>query len=209
MTIDNLMLTVHRVPEITLNTGTDWVAILGSMAAIIAVVVGSIYNASSFKKTIISQETIAKKNVAFQENRSRSEFLAKSRLEWIALIREQVAHFLSLGQSVHDLSKYVKDTSSVSGVDKDKAFDVPDESLKLRRTELYDKLAKARLHFAQLELLLSPNDMNSKKLVSAMSDYIQAACEYRGIVDKGQAVVSVTQEILRREWDKVSTMEVP
>ena len=71
MTIENVMLTVSRVPELTLNTGTDWVAILSSAAAIVAVVAGSIYNANSFKKTIVSQERIAENNASFQKAQSK------------------------------------------------------------------------------------------------------------------------------------------
>ncbi|MEX5606867.1 hypothetical protein ABFV58_02430 [Pseudomonas protegens] len=207
MTIENVMLTVNRVPELILNTGTDWVAILSSAAAIVAVVAGSIYNASSFKKTIVSQERIAENNASFQKAQSKSEFLAKSRLDWVAIFREQVAHFLSLGHSVHNVSQYIVDAAWVVAGDTLKDFDKSKDLYEIRFSDYSDKLAKARLHFAQLELLLSPNDPNSSRLVSAMNDYIQAACNYEKIVDKGQEIVNITQEILRREWEKVKAME--
>lgn len=207
MTIENVMLTVSRVPELALNTGTDWVAILSSAAAIVAVVAGSIYNASSFKRTIVSQERIAENNASFQKAQSKSEFLAKSRLDWIAIFREQVAHFLSLGHSVHNVSQYIIDTAWVVAGDSRMDFDKSKDLYEIRFADYSDKLAKARLHFAQLELLLSPNDPNSSRLVSAMNDYIQAACKYEKIVDKGQDIVNITQEILRREWKKVKAME--
>ena len=207
MTIENVMLTVNRVPELILNTGTDWVAILSSAAAIVAVVAGSIYNASSFKKTIVSQERIAENNASFQKAQSKSEFLAKSRLDWVAIFREQVAHFLSLGHSVYNVSQYIVDAAWVVAGDTLKDFDKSKDLYEIRFSDYSDKLAKARLHFAQLELLLSPNDPNSSRLVSAMNDYIQAACNYEKIVDKGQEIVNITQEILRREWEKVKAME--
>ncbi len=207
MTIDNLMLTVSRVPELILNIGTDWVAILSSIAAIVAVVAGSVCNANSFKKTIVSRERIADNNASFQRAQSKSEFLAKSRLEWVAIFREKVASFLSLGHSVHNVSQYIIDTAWVVAGDARKDFDKSQDLYEIRFADYSDKLAKARLHFAQLELLLSPTDPNSSRLVSAMNDYIQAACMYEKIVDKGQEVVSITKEILRREWVKVKAME--
>ncbi|MBI6911087.1 hypothetical protein [Pseudomonas palleroniana] len=206
MTIDNVMLTVNRVPEIVLSTGTDWVAILSSMAAIVAVVAGTVYNSKSFKKTVISQEKIAQDNVEFQKEQSRSEFLAKSRLEWIAIFREQVAHFLSLGHNVYNVSEYIVNSDWVTG-DTLEEFKKSKELYEIRYAEYTDKLAKARLHFAQLELLLSPNDTNSPLLISAMNSYLDLASQNGRIIDKGQEVVEITQAILRREWVKVKAME--
>ncbi|WP_307945071.1 hypothetical protein [Pseudomonas mosselii] len=208
MGIDNMMLTLHRVPELhaVVDTGTDWVALVGSLTAVVAVVAGSMYNAYSFKKTIISQENLAENNTNFLREQSKAEFLARSRLEWIALFREHVSTFLSLGNSVHAVSQYIVDTSWVKGNTREE-FKASTELYDIRYTEFGDKLAKARLHFAQLELLVSPNDDESEKLIDAMSKYIHAACSFEPIADKGQVIVGITQSILRKEWAKVKEMK--
>ncbi|MDD1152686.1 hypothetical protein M5G25_30920 [Pseudomonas sp. TNT2022 ID357] len=208
MGIDNLMVTLHRVPELhaVVETGTDWVALLGSLAAVVAVVAGSAYNAYSFKKTIISQEKLAEDNAGFLREQSKSEFLAKSRLDWIALFREHVSSFLSLGHSVYTVSEYIVDTSWVKGRTREE-FKASTELYEIRYAEFSDKLAKARLHFAQLELLVSPNGEETETLINSMNEYIQAACSFEKIVDKGQKIVEITQRILRKEWAKVKEMK--
>lgn len=208
MAIESLMLTLHRVPELhaVVDTGTDWVALVGSLTAVVAVVAGSMYNAFAFKKTIISQEELAESHFDFLREQSKAEFLAKSRLEWIALFREHVSNFLSLGNSVHAVSQYIVDPSWVKG-DTREEFKASTDLYDIRYTEFTDKLAKARLHFAQLELLISPNGDESVKLIDAMNDYIQAAYSSQRIVDKGQVVVDITQSILRKEWAKVKEMK--
>ncbi|KWV85297.1 MULTISPECIES: hypothetical protein [Pseudomonas] len=208
MGIDNLMVTLNRVPELhaIVETGTDWVALLGSLTAVVAVVAGSAYNAYSFKKTIISQEKMAEDNAKFLREQSKSEFLAKSRLDWIAIFREHVSNFLSLGNSVYAVSQYIVDVSWVKG-DAREEFKASTALYDIRYAEFTDKLSKARLHFSQIELLISPNGEESEKLIRAMNEYIQAACSYTKIVDRGQAVVDITQRILRDEWVKVKEMK--
>lgn len=206
MGIENLMVTVSRVPELVVNTGTDWVAILGSLAAIVAVVAGSMYNAYAFKNTINSQERITDRNFNFLKSQSKGEFIAKSRLEWIALFREHVAAFLAMGTSVHSVSQYIVDVSWVRG-DNLQDFNKSKELYEIRYTEFADKMAQARLHFAQLELLVSRTREDSSELIDAMSKYISAACAYIPIVDKGQRVVEITQKILHDEWVKVKRMD--
>jgi hypothetical protein len=204
--IENLMVAVSRLPELVVDTGTDWVAILSSLAAIVAVVAGSIYNAYAFKKTISSQERIANSNFDFLRNQSKGEFLAKSRLEWIAIFREHVAAFLAMGTSVHSVSQYIVDVSWVRG-DTPQDFNKSKELYDIRYTEFADKMAQARLHFAQLELLVSRSRDDSSDLIDAMSKYITAASAYKPIVDKGQRVVEITQKILYDEWVKVKGMD--
>lgn len=206
MGIENLMVAVSRVPELVVNTGTDWVAILSSLTAIVAVVAGSMYNAYAFKKTISSQERIADSNFTFLNSQSKGEFLAKSRLEWIAIFREHVAAFLAMGTSVHSVAQYIVDVSWVRG-DNPQDFNKSKELYDIRYTEFADKIAQARLHFAQLELLVSRTREDSSILIDAMSEYITAASTYKPIVDKGHRVVEITQKILDDEWGKVKRMD--
>lgn len=206
MGIENLMVTVSRVPELVVDTGTDWVAILSSLTAIVAVVAGSMYNAYAFKKTISSQENITDSNFTFLKNQSKGEFLAKSRLEWIAIFREHVAAFLAMGTSVHSVSQYIVDVSWVRG-DNLQDFNRSKELYEIRYTEFADKMAQARLHFAQLELLVSRTREDSSELIDAMSIFISAVSAHKPIVDKGQRVVDITQKILHDEWIKVKGMD--
>lgn len=206
MAVDAMMLGLYTIPKLEIDSGTDWVALCGSLAAVVAVVAGSWYNAHSFKKTILSQEDLAEKNVQFLREQSKSEFLARSRLEWIALFREHISSFLSLGASVYAVASDVVDPKWVGGDTKDE-FDKSKGIYELKYAEYVDKLAKTRLHFAQIELLVSPNAPDSSDLINAMNRYVEAVSRGTSNVYEGQMVVHITRQILQREWNKVKDMK--
>lgn len=184
MTIDNLMVTLNRLPPLRVDTGTDWVTLFGFLVTVIAVVTAAWYNSYTFKI-----------NAQAYQKQSKSEFLAKSRLEWIALFREHVSAFLAQGEGVYEAAKAMR----IEGL-------VANDAVCQKPGEFADQLAKARLHLAQIELLVSPNSSDSPALVEAMNEYLAAAVQHEEISAKGQVLVNMTQRVLAREWDKVKEM---
>ena len=208
MGIENLMVTLYRVPEIkaVVDTGTDWVTLFGFLLTAIAVVAGSIYNSSTFQRTISSQEKLAERNALALRYQSKTEALAKSRQEWINTLREEVAGILSVGNDVYTLSQAIVDTSWVQGATVEE-FRKNQDIYEAKYAEFSSKLSRARFHFAKIELLVNPNEVESKELLAALNDYVQAAASYSKIIDIGGVVVAKAQTILKNEWIKVKHME--
>jgi len=188
MAIDNLMVTLNRLPPLRVDTGTDWVTLFGFLVTVIAVVTAAWYNSYTFKI-----------NAHAYRKQSKSEFLAKSRLEWIALFREHVSAFLAQGEGVYEAAKAMRIEGTLPGL-------VVNDAVCPKPREFADQLAKARLHLAQIELLVSPNSSDSPALVEAMKEYLAAAVQHEEISAKGQVLVNMTQRVLAREWSKVKEM---
>ncbi|WP_338919255.1 hypothetical protein V0M98_17730 [Pseudomonas silesiensis] len=208
MAIENLMVTLHRLPEIkaVVDTGTDLVTLFGFVLTAIAVIVGALYNSHTFKVSVESQERVAEGSARLLRDQGRAEAIAVSRQQWINSLRDEISHFLSLGYDVHTLAQFINDTSWVSNV-KTAQFEKNKELYDLRYTDFSKKVALARFHFAKVELFLNPKEPESAELISAMSEYINAAVAYRSVQDIGDRTVAISQKILKKEWEKVKRME--
>ena len=203
-----MVVTLHRVPEIkaVVDTGTDWVTLFGFLLTAIAVVVGALYNTSTFKRSVASQESLAERSSKALRDQSKAEALARSRQEWINSLREEVASFLSLGTDIHTLSQSVIDASWVKG-DSIEELNQNKDMYERKYSEFSAKVARARFHFAKIELLINPSEIESKELLHSLNDYIAAASKYSKYIDIGNVVVAKAQVILKNEWIKVKHME--
>ncbi|NWF12487.1 hypothetical protein HX785_02220 [Pseudomonas reactans] len=207
MSIENLMVTLNRLPELNLNSSTDWVAVCSFAATAVVVAVGAFYNAYVFKGTVKGQENIAKVNFEFLKEQSKAEFLAKSRLKWVETLRDEVSLFLSLGASVQAVAQFIVNTDWMVGLTPDE-IKQNQELYSLRYSEFTSALAKGRMHFSKVELLLNLNNKDEEVLMQAMSDYILAAAKSEAINHLGTDVTIAARKILMREWDSVKSMAV-
>jgi hypothetical protein len=206
--IENLMVTLHRLPEIkaVVDTGTDLVTLFGFVLTAIAVIVGALYNTHTFKRSVESQERVAKGSAEVLRAQGRSEAIAMNRQQWINGLRDELSHFLSLGYDVHTLAQFIVDTTWMdSSIPEDQAKNL--ELYRLRYSDFSDKVARSRFHFAKVELFLNPAEAESKELVDIMSEYISEAVTYGDILDSGNRAVMAAQVILKNEWEKVKKME--
>ncbi|MDR6949819.1 hypothetical protein J2Y39_004444 [Pseudomonas sp. 2957] len=206
--IENLMVTLHRLPEIkaVVDTGTDLVTLFGFVLTAIAVIVGALYNTHTFKRSVESQERVAKGSAEVLRAQGRSEAIAMNRQQWINGLRDELSHFLSLGYDVHTLAQFIVDTTWMdSSIPEDRAKNL--ELYRLRYSDFSDKVARSRFHFAKIELFLNPAEAESKELVDIMSEYISEAVAYGDILDSGNRAVMAAQVILKNEWEKVKKME--
>ena len=207
MSIENLMVTLNRLPELNLNSSTDWVAVCSFAATAVVVAVGAFYNAYVFKGTVKGQENIAKDNFDFLKEQSKAEFLAKSRMKWVETLRGEVSLFLSLGASVQAAAQFVVNRDWMVGL----TFEEIQRNLeqyKMHYSEFSSALAKGRMHFSKVELLLDLNNKDEEVLIQAMSSYIQAAAKNDAINELGIEVTIAARKILMREWDSVKSMSV-
>ncbi|MNY02948.1 hypothetical protein D3C86_1355430 [compost metagenome] len=209
MSIENLMMTIHRVPKIELDTGTDWTAVwtaVGTSLATIAVVlITTVYTAYSFRKTTKAQKELADAQEASRIAHSKAEAVARSRQEWINSLRDAVALFLASGNEVSAASEKLHNRTRV----------VPESQQDvLHAQDLYDKLyseftaslTTARLHYAKVQLYTNPVEKETEALISAMNEYINAASIRKPTADLGNTVVSIAQKIIKNEWVRVKSM---
>ncbi len=209
MSIENLMMTIHRVPKIELDTGTDWTAIwtaIGTSLATIAVVlITTLYTAYSFRKTMKAQKELADKQEASRIAHSKAEAVARSRQDWINSLRDAVASLISAGDDLASASKNLYERKSVT----------PQSDQDVQRSQdLYDQLyidvarslTTAKLHYSRIQLYTNPTEIETYELLAAMNEYIQASMLRKPTADLGNAVVRIAQKIIKNEWIRVKEM---
>lgn len=210
MSIENLMMTIHRVPKLVLDTGTDWTAVwtaVGTSLATIAVVlITTFYTGYSFRKTIKAQKEVADALEASRIAHSKAEAVARSRQDWINSLRDAVASFIATGDELSASSNKLHNRPSLP----------PETQEDVHRSQdLYDKLyseysqslSTAKLHYARVQLYTNPAEAESEELLLAMNAYVNACAGRMPSADLGNAVVEVAQRIIKKEWVRVRAMQ--
>lgn len=210
MSIENLMMTIHRIPKIELDTGTDWTAVwtaVGTSLATIAVVlITTLYTAYSFRQTIKAQKKLADTQEASRIAHSKAEAVARSRQEWINSLRDAVATFIATGDNVSSSSNKLHDRQPL----------IPETQADvLHAQDLYDRLysefaqslSTAKLHYAKVQLYTNPAEKETEELLSAMNAYLEACSKRSPSAALGNAVVEVAQRIIKKEWLRVRDMK--
>lgn len=210
MSIENLMMTIHRVPKIELDTGTDWTAVwtaVGTSLATIAVVlITTLYTAYSFRKTIKAQKELADAQEASRIAHSKAEAVARSRQEWINSLRDAVALFIATGDDVSSSSNKLHGRQPLipeTQADVHHAQDIYDRLY----SEYAQSLSTAKLNYAKVQLYTNPTEKETGDLLSAMNAYLEACSKRNPSADLGNAVVEVAQRIIKKEWLRVRDMK--
>lgn len=209
MSIENLMMTIHRVPKIELDTGTDWTAVwtaVGTSLATIAVVlITTLYTAYSFRKATKAQKELADAQEASRIAHSKAEAVARSRQEWINSLRDAVASFVATGDDLSAASRKLHDRTSVAPETQEDVRYSQDLYDRLY-SEFAQRLSTAKLHYAKVQLYTNPIENETEELILAMNAYINAASLRKPTADLGNAVVRVAQQIIKNEWVRVKAM---
>lgn len=209
MGIENLMMTVNRVPRIELDTGTDWTAVwtaVGTSFATIAVVlVTTMYTAYSFRKTIRAQKELAEAQEASRIAHSKAEAVARSRQEWINSFRDVVASFITAGEDLATAS-----TKIINKYDPTPRMEQvllraknPDDPL---YAEVYRIVLAANLLRYKVQLYTNPNENETGELLMAMDAYIEESMQAMSNSELCGDVVRITQKIIKTEWVRVKEM---
>jgi len=209
MGIENLVMTLNRVPKIELDSGTDWTAVwtsVGTSLATIAVVlITTVYTAYSFRRSIRAQKELADAQEASRIAHSKAEAIARSRQAWINTLRDAVASFIATGDALNASSRKLHDRTKIAPENRE---DV------LRSQQLYDQLysevtqnfATSKLHYSIVQLHTNPTESETEELLTAMNAYISAAMNRGPTADLGNRVVSIAQAIIKKEWVRVKAM---
>lgn len=209
MSIENLMMTIHRVPKIELDTGTDWTAVwtaVGTSLATIAVIlITTLYTAYSFRKTIQAQRDLADAQEASRIAHSKAEAVARSRQDWINSFRDAVASLIATGDDLASASSKLHKRAPLEPEtlqDVQRSEDLYDQLY----TEFTSSLSTAKLHYSRVQLYTNPTEKETAELIVAMNEYIQASASCKPTADLGNTVVGVAQRIIKNEWVRVKEM---
>lgn len=192
MTIENMMLTIHRVPEIVLNTGTDYKILAGFALTALAVLAGSWATAYTFKKTVVSQGDIATAGA-----------IRSSRQAWINEFRDACANYVAAVLQISDLR-----TQRAEWLAEKRVHMTPLAAFQFFEKENpqwagYSSVAvhQARMIRAKLELMLNPDEQETMDLLTSLDEaYVGAATDVDDLSELCDAVVTRAQKIIKAEW---------
>ncbi|MGF6125149.1 hypothetical protein QF019_000338 [Pseudomonas frederiksbergensis] len=199
MTIDNVIMTLNRIPEIkaTIDTGTDWKILGGFVLTALAVALGSFVTAFTFKRTVKSQEKLA-----------RAVAIKDSRQAWINELREACADYIAaigmLQYQADNKSVYQVFIDKVTREDASKAAElVASWELDKRRTKQSALALKAKI-----EMLSNPNEADFQNLIHLVGEAISRSEKVDGgSKETCEGIVSRSQIILKSEWNRAKNME--
>lgn len=199
MPIENVMMTVNRLPEMraVIDTGTDWVNLGGFLLTVLAVALGSIVTIITFKRTVRSQEGLA-----------RAVAIKDSRQTWINDLRMTCAEYVA----AIDVLQYQTDKKKIYQIFVDKVTkEDPSKAAELVASwELESRRVKqaALALKARIELLSNPNEANFKELVELTNEAINRTEKLDGDSETTcEAIIAKAQIILKAEWNRAKNME--
>lgn len=197
MTIENVMMTLNRIPEIkaVVDSGTDWKVLYGFAATALIVVLGAVVTIYTFRRTVAGQEKITK-----------SLAIKDSRQAWINELRtacsEYVAAIMMLNaqrKNAPEFNNYVM--TMVSDEASSKAIMEWNKTKQEFQTSILILKAK-------ITLLSNPSEALFMDLIKAVesankkADTIDSNVE--GECDK---IIEFAQKILKIEWDRTRRLE--
>ncbi|MFV0448029.1 MAG: hypothetical protein ACK5MF_06155 [Vibrio sp.] len=220
---------VKEVPELTLITSTDWIAI-GSMIVTVIIVVAAAWFQVYQAKEVAKQ---TRQQLEAEQDLRRRQFIAQSRREWIETLRNEVSEFLSTASEYHTYIIGTYHNTYHSPIQERQRDFI------LNSVALSNKLLNIR---ERIELLLNPkpNDKKIKGKVSitelnldveltyALNKVLKQLSDIREIVENESnvdvllepiadmnktyidlldAVKAYAKVILKNEWERVKRLE--
>lgn len=196
MAFDAMMLGVYRIPEITVNSGTDWVTLFGFLLTSIAVIAGSIVTVWTFKGTVRSQENLAK-----------SVSLKQSRQDWINELRNCCAEYVACVMALQSQRINLEGRSAYLNL---LQVENPTAALQMAHdinADLKDLRLRAFTLKSKITLLSNPVEPDFQKLSEAVEEcMVRAEVLNSNILEPCGLLTSVAQTILKKEWDRAKNM---
>jgi len=176
---------------IKISQQTNWNLYLLPLATIISVLAGTTLSLRTIK--IKSDESISalegsnrnlvninNKSIFEEHERSQKTIIANNRQEWINELRDEITRFLT----VVALIPPSQELTQISEIEQKSLW----------------------LHNYKIQLLLNPNEDDHIELVGKIKDEINnlIACNEETLISD---IISISQKILKREWDRVKSFE--
>jgi len=213
-------LAVSEMPpfEISLSSSPDVAAIvlacLSFFIACFVIFVAARSTREDHKSMIISQAKIASEKNELEDKKSKRDMISGSRRVWINSLRDEVSNLLASFQQLRAYS-YLQSSKNeairiYSQSGKPKTEEVQDVMLKMtnsipndieQKTKYYYKIAE---HKSKIQLLLNPEEKLSQDLINAINKFDNNFNEIEENPNTDiEEVISITQSILKKEWDRV------
>lgn len=206
---------VEELPKLAIDTGFDLTTFLGFLVTMVVFALGTwlaMRNADKnsevqrdlLRLSLDSQAKSLSEQIKSQEKISKSNALKTSRQEWINSLRSEISHLLSVANEIHTLAYDVRDPK-IRGETSEQLHDsFRDHSAK--SDKFYAFVAKARYHVSNIQLHLNPAESESQALLGHIDVLIEDAYNNKRIVDHVEAIIKVSQVILKKEWVRVKEM---
>jgi len=199
LTIENMVVTLNRVPEIKaiVDSGTDLTVMFGFILTAIAVIVGAGVSIYTFKKTANSQMSLAKA-VALKE----------SRQAWINELRDTCADYIAaiallqvhaIGTKSHgEFIQLVKDHDPAVAAGLKETWEGEKRKLMMTAFSLSSKI----------QLLSNPKEPDFVSLKDEVLSALTHASTPESVAyDNCGNIVEIAQKILKTEWNRVKEMQ--
>lgn len=204
--MDAMMLWFYSIPEIKLNTGTDWLALAGVVLTGAIVAIGALTTIKNFKASTDSQERIAERNAAEQLEHSKAQNVAKNRQEWINSLRMSVSEFIAACYEIRALRKIAQKNYKMNPENFEDQMDLERHELEIQ-SRLIRAEGQAKKQLALVELYINPSEDDSRELVRMSQIFYESAGDQGfNISWESDELIKVSQEILKTEWERVKKM---
>lgn len=204
--MDAMMLWFYSIPEIKLNTGTDWLALAGVVLTGIIVAIGAWTTIKNFKASTDSQERIAERNAAEQLEHSKAQNVAKNRQEWINSLRMSVSEFIAACYEIRALKKIAQKNYRMKPENFEDEIDLERHELEIQ-SRLIRAEGEAKKQLALVELYINPSEHESRELVRMSHIFYESAGDQNFKISwEADELIKVSQEILKTEWERVKKM---
>jgi hypothetical protein len=204
--MDAMMLWFYSIPEIKLNTGTDWLALAGVVLTGAIVAIGAWTTIKNFKASTDSQERIAERNAAEQLEHSKAQNVAKNRQEWINSLRMSVSEFIAACYEIRALKKIAQKKYRMKPENFDDEIDLERHELEIQ-SRLIRAEGEAKKQLALVELYINPSEHESRELVRMSHIFYESAGDQNFKISwEADELIKVSQEILKTEWERVKKM---
>jgi len=196
MWVDTSVLYVDHLPKIQIDSGTDWITLFGFMLTAIAVVAGSMVTVWTFRKTVRSQEELARKVAVKQSRQDWINELRNCCSDYVAAIMVLKAHKY-MHESHSNLATKLIDHDPVAGANMQAEWGRENSLL---RSSVYSLRAK-------IILLSNPKEALFKELLHEIDRALDKAGD-GGISSNGEfdRIIELSQQILKIEWDRARKM---
>ncbi|MFK5733834.1 hypothetical protein KW869_09870 [Pseudomonas urmiensis] len=215
MNYETAVVYLEQLPKVVLETGFDWPTFWSFSATALLFFLGTQLTIRNFKRTIESQERVAKDqqevqrdNIASQELIAKQNSLKASRQNWINDLRDTCAGYIAEALNVNRLNVYWESAR----VRYFEYLEAKPEIAYQMHSDWTNSHVLAMKNLvslkAKIELLLNPEEVDSKELMKAIND-LHRECDRAGgpAKDLAQTVVEWCQNILKQEWEKAKSGE--
>jgi hypothetical protein len=205
MAFDAMMLGVYKIPEITVNSGTDWVVLAGTLLTAFIVILGTWTTNKNFTTTTRAQEDLAESDAQHQLKRSKAEAVSRNRQEWINNVRTAISNFTAACFELRSLTIVLQGPIGLSALTSEEAI----ASATLHRDLLSRHAAKkgqAQRFLSEIQLFLNPAEQESADLINIAKNMYQGADTNANIFILCEELIEKAQGILKTEWEKVKEM---